>query len=307
MSEPNEEKNIDSSEKPKSSERFGYFSFLIVGLLIFIVMFGLVLPRLMFSPQQQASTEKIAEPLPPAKDNEQALPQNTTVTAEQQPAPPQVADTAQTPDNNDQRVSELEEKLKSLQEEHEKTVAELTSKFNEQNSSIKNKANAIVATVVMFEELKDKIKNGKPYETELSQLRKTTASKDSINDILNFLEDGAKSGVLTQAQLKAKFPALIREAIISKADGFLQKTIYKFIIIRKTGEQSGDDDEAVMARTESRLNDNDLRGAIKELDTLSTDNQEIFKEWANSAKKYLDTQEKLDLLQVQLTQTDPAS
>ncbi len=206
--------------------------------------------------------------------------------------------------HDDERLKALEEKIEQLEAAHRNEISELKEKMNSQNQQVQDKANATLASLVVFEQLKDAVNNGKPYDMQLSQLKKFALDNSQAEDFITPLEIHSSSGITTPAQLKEKFTPLVKQALTNNNESAWLKFVHRFITIRKIGNLPGNDDEAILARAENMLERNDLSAAISELNQLSEPAKEIFKNWEADAQYFLDTQSNLNKLQLMLTKTE---
>ncbi len=217
--------------------------------------------------------------------------------------PPPVEDT-----HNNERLIALEEKMARMQEEHAAEINGLKAKLDSQNQAAQSRANSMLSALVVFGQMKDAINNGKPYAGELNQLGKISSIDSGIDgkEILSALKNHSLNGMITPQLLKEKFAPLAKLALFNKDEGGYKNILHKFITFRKTGEQPGSDDEAVIARAEFKLMHDDLAHCINELANLTPQAQQVFADWLQDARDWLDTQEKLARLQLLLTQTEIA-
>lgn len=306
----------------------------IIGLFIFIVVFGQVVPRLMFVQQEEkviGNTEKTLEKpektleKPEKKIEEKPIEEQAQTPTEEKlpketppkenliinsvpPISPTEPSTQKEPLPQDaEHLYAIEEKVASLEAAHETAIAELKSKLDTQNSSTKNKIDSMLSSLVVFGQLKDAMNNGDSYDMELNQLKKFTENNSQIGNIITALETNSSSGITTLAQLKTKFTPLIKQALINKNENHMLRILHKFITIRKVGEQVGSDDESVLSRAEIKLSQDDLSSTLNELEQLSPQAKEVFDNWSIDAQNLLDSHANLYKLQLMLTQIEPAS
>jgi len=273
-------------------------------IIVILVSFG----KLYNNPNAQKkpnSTDKAA--ITEATSTNQPQ-QNTTapsIAAEPQ-SPPAVTVNPEVTNRDNERLNELEEKITQMQAAHEAEINELKTKFAAQNAASQSKANSMLSALVAFGQLKDAVNNGQPYDSELSQLLKITGDDNNTQEILSGFKDHSANGIITPALLKEKFPSLAKAAIFTKGENSYKNILHKFITIRKTGQQAGDDDESIISRAEFKLTHDDLKGALNELAALTPQAQPVFADWMQDAHDWLDAQEKLAKLQLLITQTEIA-
>lgn len=205
------------------------------------------------------------------------------------------------------RIKELELEIATLKDNHLSAMKRLKEQSAEENSENHRKAQQAVATMIAFSELKETIIAGKPYLDKLKKFRELIPNHVQINEQLNKLEIHSEDGIITPDKQKEEFARLAKESVIRANSGMLNNVIHTFIVIRKVGDVEGDDDEAVIARAEVKLTNNDINDVIKELEKLSPAAQENFKNWVNNSETWRSSIENINTLQFLLTQTEPAS
>lgn len=320
MSEQPEAKEI--TEKKLYPSPLKRLVITIIGLFIFVVVFGQVVPRLMFAPQKEKTVEKAVEKTekpeektiekkvqtpPEEKPLEEKFIVNPIVSSVPSTSPAEPLTQKEPLPQDAEHLYAIEEKVASLEAAHETAIAELKNKLDAQNSSTKNKIDSMLSSLVVFGQLKDAINNGDSYDMELNQLKKITENNSQIGNIITALETNSSSGITTLAQLKTKFTPLIKQALINKNENHMLRILHKFITIRKVGEQVGSDDESVLSRAEIKLSQDDLSSTLNELEQLSPQAKEVFDNWSIDAQNLLDSHANLYKLQLMLTQTEPAS
>ncbi len=136
---------------------------------------------------------------------------------------------------------------------------------------------------------------GKPYDAEL----KAIADISPVPLDLAPLEARGKQGVRNLAQLQASFEAAADKAIDAEdrpADSLGSRIWAKaksLVRVRRTGDVEGDGTQAVLARTEVRLNTGDLRAAVREGEQLKGPAAAAFAPWLDEARARLAADEAL--------------
>jgi hypothetical protein len=145
-------------------------------------------------------------------------------------------------------------------------------------------------------QLRTTIDSGQPFETALGLLLDLvpdqSLKKDSpIRDNIKTLQSYAPEGVATTDQLTQRFDrmsvAVLRAAAIPEDASWLGRAwgrIKGLVVIRKRGEVPGNTASAILARAEVRLGEDDLDGALTELDALKGSAAEAAKPWRDSAE-----------------------
>lgn len=264
-------------EKPARSPWWGVQRFVYsMGLLaIFWLVFGQVLPPLLFGQEPAPPAPPVAEPV-----------------ADIAPAPVVVEDIAPS------RLALIEEKLATQEAE----IASLKAALKTQAPG---KEGPGLAALVAYGQLKDALLRGEAYSAPLEQLKKITAHQPPAQDALAPLARWADKGVATPAALAARFTALIPQALAGKDDDHFTRGLRALVSVRKTGEPVGADDEAILARGETRLAGGDVAQALHELSGLSADAKDALAAWRTDAQALLEARTQLDALQLTLTQEKP--
>lgn len=291
MSEQPEEQEIaGGTPKHGSWERLKPAVISLAILIILITVFGQLVPRLLFGTAKEKNIEKtIGETgTTPEKHIEKQVEKPTEVQTVISPEPnsPEPYAVSQASSHSDELIHSLEEKIKLLEEEQNKA---------------EEKADARLAALVAFSQLKEALTSGKPYKEPLDQLRKIIGNNQKAIELLSTFEADPESGITTPAQLKIKFAPLIKQALADKDESALLRILHKFITIRKVGEQTGSDDEAILARAEIKLANDDFKATLGLIEQLSPAAREVFNGWVADTQVWLNCQENIPLLQLFLT------
>jgi hypothetical protein len=122
------------------------------------------------------------------------------------------------------------------------------------------------------------------------------------------LKTVAAEGVPTEADIQARFPALVQSVLdaerAAKNEGLWQRFLSnarKLITVRRTGEISGEDTDAVLARMEERVNRNDLSAALQEAKGLQGAAAEAAAPWVKDATARVTTSDLLSALTADVT------
>jgi hypothetical protein len=158
-----------------------------------------------------------------------------------------------------------------------------------------------------FIPLKKAVDQGQPFDMQLTQLLQFSEGNRTIEELAGKLKPIAKEGTPSFSALQGEFGKLLPEALkATDPSGSFTRNIKSLIMIRKTGEQTGVNDEAIMARAENRLKQNDISTCLKELEQLSAPAKNTMAPWLEKAKRHLHIHDVMDALQVALTQNIPA-
>lgn len=298
MSEQLEEaKSEDSKPQMTIGDRLKRVALAIIFLVIVTQMLGRQFPNLMPSKISEKAPEKIVE-----KTIEKP---EAPIEEKREPAIPVVVAPVVPSSQNDEKIKALEEKIASLEAANKSTISELEARITTENSTTQSKTESIVFALVTLGQLKEAVKNGEAYSEQLSSLKSLATNKPEAEEIITMLESHSADGIKTPAQLKIELSPLIKQILANKSENVFLQTLHKFITIRKVGEQKGDDDESILARTEAKLTQGDLSAALQETQKLLPPAQEILASWVENVKLWLSTQKNIDKLQLLLAKTEP--
>lgn len=143
----------------------------------------------------------------------------------------------------------------------EARVAALEAKKDDPDAAARAALGLALANLARAAETKS------PFKSELDAVASFLPNEPELAS----LDAAAASGVDTRASLKEHFPALVQSVFAAerraRGDGVLARFVAharSLVTVRRTGEISGDDTEAVVARMEERLKADDLAGAVAE-------------------------------------------
>jgi len=238
-------------------------------------------PQLMPPRRNPPVINEITPPPPPPPPAAEAPP------PEELPAPRDHVEAP--PEPKPEHLAHLEEQLAKQQE----MLAALQQQIGEIQSKSAEKLSALTA----FGQMKDAILRGEPFASQLDILHPLVKDADSYA-LLDQLTPLAAKGIPTPADLQGQFARTI-PAALAPAEGShtVTRNLYSLIRIRKTGEPAGNDDEALIARAESRMAHGEIDGASKELSGLSPAAAEAFAPWMIAAKNRLSALAAVDALQ----------
>lgn len=146
------------------------------------------------------------------------------------------------------------------------------------------------ANILAFTELSHAASGTQPFTAELEAAAATAPNDPAIQTLRRYAREGAP----TPSQLRAEFPPLARAALEDErggeADGIvaqLWNRLMRFVSIRRIGNVEGDDSAAIIARAETALDDENLSGAVAEIDTLQGPAADRFATWLHCAEARL--------------------
>lgn len=141
-----------------------------------------------------------------------------------------------------------------------------------------------VGMLTASQQLEARALSGKPFAAELESLRAFAVDNVLLADILDSIAPISIAGVASPNALKKNFEQAARTALSATEPdagftGKLKHSFAKIISIRKTGNQPGASDDAIIARAEAALEADDLAKASRELQSLSPAAAPAFEPW----------------------------
>lgn len=160
-----------------------------------------------------------------------------------------------------------------------------------------------VALMLALNRLKDAVASTGSYESHLATVRELMGGDEGLSDHLTALAQAAGTGAPTREELRRQFPAVARTIVAAGAGGEeeswssgIMRSLSSLVTLRRTGEVEGDSHDAVVARTEVRVRDGDLEGAMEQLNALSGHAAEAAQDWRSQAELRLAAEQAIALL-----------
>lgn len=131
------------------------------------------------------------------------------------------------------------------------------------------------ALLLGLNEFRNNINTNQSFEQDLLLMQKFAGEDPAMVESLKRLSPYAKSGVLNRQQLQQEFKGLASDIVMAKLQGqdaSVQeeaiRRLSKLVKVRKIDDVQGSSVDAVVARAQLKLNNNDVRGAMQELQSL---------------------------------------
>ncbi len=152
------------------------------------------------------------------------------------------------------------------------------------------KAEAVVLSVG---QLRTALRDSKSFARELASLRALTAGDGEMTAVIDQLQPLADDGVPTIDQLRADFnrlaPQIVRSAVVGDGASWWRQALYRVesvISIRRVGaDVPGDTADAIVARADAKMDDDDVAGAVAALQALTGLPADIANPWIHDAGK----------------------
>jgi hypothetical protein len=147
------------------------------------------------------------------------------------------------------------------------------------------------AIVLGVGQLRTALTTSKPFAKEIAALRALVGGDAEMVAALDQMQPFADAGVPTPDDLTRDFgrmaPVLVRSAIIGDGQSWWRQALYHVatvISIRRIGENTlGDSTDAIVARSEGKVDDGDLAGAVSTLQALAGLPAEMASSWIHDA------------------------
>lgn len=159
------------------------------------------------------------------------------------------------------------------------------------------------AFMIALANLKRTIDQGKRFDTELEAVKRIAPTTLALDP----LKRHSESNIPAFEKLKSQFPDLLRETLkvskTSEGEGFwhrLTNSAASLISIRRTGNILGTSTEAVLARMEVHLKNDNFQEALNESKALTGQAQKTLQPWSNQLKARLDIEQALQDIETEL-------
>ena len=140
-------------------------------------------------------------------------------------------------------------------------------------------------------QLRDAIRGSGPYEEPLRMLQNLAGDDAALAETIEPLARRAPAGLPSLRDLQAGFPEVARRVAAielgEEGEGWsagVLRRLSEAVNLRPVGLVEGDQPTAVVARSEVKLNEGDLAGALAELDSLSGAAAEAAAAWRGEAE-----------------------
>lgn len=201
----------------------------------------------------------------------------------------------------DELVAQYQDEVKRLKETLEaqrESLQQFMSETAETANEVTQRAKDTVARGILAQ-IRAAIDAGGPFDTAIKEF------DEQVGEVLpNQLRSLAEEGVQTYQELRDSFAEAARSALnaarneLNESEGFagIGNYLRKQFQARSVKPKTGDDADAVLSRAEQALRENDLNGALNELDALPDAARDQMQPWIDQARERQDALEQLDIL-----------
>ena len=201
----------------------------------------------------------------------------------------------------DELVAQYQDEVKRLKETLEaqrESLQQFMSETAETANEVTQRAKDTVARGILAQ-IRAAIDAGGPFDTAIKEFDEQVG-KALPNQLRSFAEEG----VQTYQELRDSFAEAARSALnaardeLNESEGFtgIGNYLRKQFQARSVTPKTGDDADAVLSRAEQALRENDLNGALNELDALPDAARDQMQPWIDQARERQDALEQLDIL-----------
>jgi hypothetical protein len=174
-------------------------------------------------------------------------------------------------------------------------VSSLSGRLDKVDAALADKRQRTLrseATILAVGQLRAALETSKPFAKQLSGVRALVQGDTEINGVLDQMQPFADSGVETAEDLTRDFNRLardlVRTAVVGNGQSWWRQAVYHIesvISIRRTGaDVQGDSTDAVVARAEAKLDEDDLPAAVETLQALSGAAADLASSWIHDAQ-----------------------
>ncbi len=201
----------------------------------------------------------------------------------------------------DELVAQYQDEVKRLKETLEaqrESLQQFMSETAETANEVTQRAIDTVARGILAQ-IRAAIDAGGPFDTAIKEF------DEQVGQALpNQLRSLAEEGVQTYQELRDSFAEAARSALnaardeLNESEGFtgIGNYLRKQFQARSVTPKTGDDADSVLSRAEQALRENDLNGALNELDALPDAARDQMQPWIDQARERQDALEQLDIL-----------
>jgi hypothetical protein len=177
----------------------------------------------------------------------------------------------------------------------------LASRLDKLESGRKGLGDAATAALAAAS-LSQAAETGRPFLNELNAVAQLMPDSRAVDALRPFADKGAPS----RAVLVAEFPEMARRADFAANTpgahaGLLARLTHALSVlftVRQVDRLTGNDPDAILARAERKVNDGDLEGAVKELDSLPPKGREAASVWRERALQRVQIQSRVSTIRL---------
>ncbi|KAI9888005.1 MAG: Formation of crista junctions protein 1 [Watsoniomyces obsoletus] len=198
----------------------------------------------------------------------------------------------------DGRLGKLTELSQSVDQ-----LEDLTTGWNDVvDASLKTQHLAVAVDAVRS--ILEDVQQPRPFIRELAALRETASDDPVVRTAIETIDPGTyRYGIPSSAQLIDRFRRVsseVRKAALlpehAGAASHAASVVLSKVLFKKQGLAVGDDVESVLTRAEALLEEGDLDGAAREMNSLTGWAKTLSKDWLADVRKVLEVQQALEVI-----------
>jgi uroporphyrinogen-III synthase len=150
------------------------------------------------------------------------------------------------------------------------------------------------AMLLTMNELRGNIGGGQSFESDLKIIEKYASDDPEMQAALKRVAPYARSGVLSRQHLQKDFRNIAADIVMAKLQGEdasvrerVMQRLSKYAKMRKIDDIQGDSVDATVARAELLIDQGDIKGAIRELQSLEGPPAETASAWVQQAEGHV--------------------
>ena len=131
------------------------------------------------------------------------------------------------------------------------------------------------AMLLVLNEFRGNVSNQRPFGEDLALVQKFAANDPEMRQSLQKLAPYAQNGVLSRSALQQEFKGLAMDIVMAKLEGEdlslqhkARKRMENLVRVRRVDDVTGTSPDAVVARAHILLDQGDIQGAVRELQSL---------------------------------------
>ncbi|MFN3232973.1 MAG: COG4223 family protein [Alphaproteobacteria bacterium] len=168
-------------------------------------------------------------------------------------------------------------------------------------------------SILALSRLRQSVESSLPYEAALDGVKRLFEARGRISvtgqQALDQLEASSATGIASMATLTAEFDSVVPKIMAARAlpeeADWMDRTwasIQNAVTIRQTGEIEGDGVDAIVARAEQDMDQNNLTAAVEELAALTGRPGNVAADWLSTAQSRLNALQAIDTLEAELAE-----
>ena len=166
--------------------------------------------------------------------------------------------------------------------------------LNSMLGSVKGSDVEAAAMLLVLNEFRSNVSNQRPYAADLALLKKFAGDDPRMNRSLAHLAPYAESGVMSREALQAELKGLAGDIVTAQLQGqdvsVQQAALKRLDRLSRAGninQIKGETPDAVVARAQVMLDKGDVKGAVRELQSLNGDAAQVARPWMENADGYV--------------------